>query len=73
MFFQTKFARCRIVRDYLDRLDDDTLRLVCYMFTQGYTDWQIRRQLRLSRPKFREIRAEIAQGLLDAGIILRSE
>jgi hypothetical protein len=43
------------------------------MFTQGYTDWQIRRQLRLSRPQFREIRAKIAQGLLDAGIILRSE
>jgi len=73
MPFQNSCARRQIVQDYLAGLENETVRLVCYMFTRGYPDGIIRRNLRLSRPRFREIRAEIAQGLLDAGIILRGE
>lgn len=73
MSFQNSCARRQIVQDYLAGIENNTIRLVCYMFTQGYPDGIIRQNLHLSRPRFREIRAEIAQGLLDAGIILRGE
>lgn len=73
MPFQNRNIRRQIVQDYLAGIDNDTIRLVCYMFTRGYPDWMIRMNLHLSRPQFRKIRAEIAQGLLDAGIILREK
>ena len=73
MPIQDEYTRRRIVREYLAGIEENTVRLVCYMFTRGYPDWMVRRDLRLSRPRFREIRAQIAQGLLDAGIILREK
>jgi hypothetical protein len=45
--------------------------MMCFLWSKGYSDDTVKRQLKLSWPRLRELKAQIATELLDAGIELR--
>ncbi len=60
--------RRKIVQDYVKSVDDDTKRLVCYLFMRNYEDFEIRKILNISKKRFGKIKDQIAFDLLKAGI-----
>ena len=68
---QNSCTRCLIVRNYLAQIEDDQIRMMCFLWSKGYSDDTVKRQLKLSWPRLRELKAQIAAELLDAGIELR--
>ncbi len=60
--------RCKIVQDYVKSIDDDTKRLVCYLFMRNYEDFEIRKILHISKKRLGKIKDQIAFDLLKAGI-----
>jgi hypothetical protein len=68
---QNSCTRCLIVRNYLAQIEDDQIRMMCFLWSKGYSDDTVKRQLKLSWPRLRELKAQIATELLDAGIELR--
>ena len=60
--------RRRIVRDYLDTLDDGVLAKVCYLYTRGLGDADVMRELGLEPHALAQIKTQIAEGLVCAGI-----
>jgi len=49
-------------------INDDTMRLVCFLYIGGYKDGEIRRTLHIDKPRLRQIKAQLAFDLLKAGI-----
>lgn len=68
---QSSCTRCLIVRNYLAQIEDDQIRMMCFLWSKGYSDDTVKRQLKLSWPRLRELKAQIATELLNAGIELR--
>ncbi len=68
---QNSCTRCLIVRNYLAQIEDDQIRMMCFLWSKGYSDDTVKRQLKLSWPRLRELKAQIATELLEAGIELR--
>ena len=68
---QNSCTRCQIVRNYIDQITDDQIRIMCFLWSKGYSDDTGRRQLKLSWERLREIKAQVARDLLAAGIELR--
>lgn len=68
---QNSCTRCLIVRNYLAQIEDEQIRMMCFLWSKGYSDDTVKRQLKLSWPRLRELKAQIATELLDAGIELR--
>ena len=68
---QNSCTRCLIVRNYLDQTEDDQIRIMCFLWSKGYSDDTVRRQLKLSWERLRELKAQVAADLLAAGIELR--
>lgn len=68
---QNSCTRCLIVRNYLAQIEDDQIRMMCFLWSKGYSDDTVKRQLKLSWPRLRELKAQIATELLNAGIELR--
>ena len=68
---QNSCTRCLIVRNYLAQIEDDQIRMMCFLWSKGYSDDTVKRQLKFSWPRLRELKAQIATELLDAGIELR--
>ncbi len=60
--------RRKIVQDYLKSIDDDTKRLVCYLYMRNYKDGEIRKILHISKKRLGKIKDQIAFDLLKAGI-----
>ena len=60
--------RCRIVQNFLLTIEDDVERKVCCMYMRGYRDGAVCRQLKISRERLREIKAEIRRRMIAAGI-----
>ncbi len=60
--------RRKIVQDYVKSIDDDTKRLVCYLFMRNYEDFEIRKILNISKKRLGKIKDQIAFDLLKAGI-----
>ena len=65
---QNNGERCRIVQDFLLTIKDDVERTVCYMYMHGCRDGAVCRQLKISRERLREIKAEIRRIMIAAGI-----
>ena len=65
---QNNGERCKIVQDFLLTIKDDAERMVCYMYMHGYRDGAVCRQLKISRERLREIKAEIRRRMIAAGI-----
>ncbi len=65
---QNNCLRCKIVRGYLAKLEDDTLRLLCFLYSQGYSDSTVRRTLHINRPRLAELKKSIADALIEAGL-----
>ena len=65
---QKNGERCKIVQDFLLTIKDDVERTVCYMYMHGYHDGAVCRQLKISRERLREIKAEIRRRMIAAGI-----
>ena len=65
---QNNGERCKIVQDFLLTIKDDVERTVCYMYMHGYRDGAVCRQLKISRERLREIKAEIRRRMTAAGI-----
>jgi len=47
---------------------DDTARLVCFLYINGYKDGQIRRELHINKTRLQQIKDQLAFDLLKAGI-----
>ncbi len=60
--------RCKIVQDYVKSIDDDTKRLVCYLFMRNYNDREVCKILRISYKQLKQIKDQITFDLLKAGI-----
>ena len=69
---QNNGERCKIVQDFLLTIKDDAERTVCYMYLHNYRDTAVCRQLKISRKKLQEIKAEIRRKLVAAGIKMYS-
>ena len=49
-------------------LPDDTRRLVCFLYMNGYKDGAIRRILKIDKQRLRQIKTQLAFDLIKAGI-----
>jgi len=45
--------------------------MMCFLWSKGYSDDTVKRQLKLSWERLRELKALVASELLEAGIELR--
>ena len=68
---KNKCTRCEIVRNYLENIEDNQIRIMCFLWSRGYSDDTVKRRLKLTWPRLRELKAQIARDLLAAGITLR--
>ena len=65
---QNNGERCRIVQEFLLTIKDDAERTACYMYLHNYRDGAVCRQLKISRKRLEEIKAELRRRLIAAGI-----
>ena len=65
---QNSGRRCQIVQEFVKTINDDTMRLVCFLYISGYKDGEIRRTLHIDKPRLRQIKDQLAFDLLKAGI-----
>lgn len=62
----------KIVKDFLASLDDSTLIKTAYLFTQGYSDDKVMRELDLDETALKQVKNQLAVGLKLAGIETRA-
>ena len=65
-------TNCQIVRDYVDHIEDEQIRLMCFLWSRGYSDEDVKRKLKLTWPRLRELKSRISKDLIAAGVKLRS-
>lgn len=65
-------TNCQIVRDYVDHIEDEQIRLMCFLWSRGFSDDTVKRRMKLTWPRLRELKSRISKDLLAAGIKLRS-
>ena len=65
-------TNCQIVRDYVDHIEDEQIRLMCFLWSKGFSDDTVKRRMKLTWPRLRELKSRISKELLAAGIKLRS-
>ena len=61
-----------IVRDYVAHIEDEQIRLMCFLWSRGFSDDTVKRRMKLTWPRLRELKARISKELLAAGVKLRS-
>ena len=64
-------TNCNIVRNYISHIENEQIRLMCFLWGKGYSDDTVKRRLKLTWPRLRELKAKIAEDLLAAGVKLR--
>lgn len=52
----------------MKNITDDTRRLVCFLYMNGYKDGAIRRILKIDKQRLRQIKTQLAFDLIKAGI-----
>ncbi len=57
--------RKRIVRDYLSKLNDPTLLLICKLYSMGKSDKEVCKALRLPADTLSTLKKVIADGILE--------
>ncbi len=65
---QNDGQKCRIVREFVKNIADDTQRLVCFLYMRGFKDGAVCRHLKIDREKLQRIKTQLAFDLLRAGI-----
>ena len=60
--------RRQIVQEYLKSIDNNTERLVCFLYLNNYEDGEICRELKIKRKQLKGIKESIRKKLLQAGI-----
>ena len=60
--------RRQIVQELVKNITDDTRRLVCFLYMNGYKDGAIRRILKIDRQHLEQIKTQLAFDLIKAGI-----
>lgn len=60
-----------IVREFLESLDDGTLIKTAYLYTQGYSDEKVMKELGFDETALKQIKERLAVGLKLAGIEVR--
>ncbi len=60
--------RRQIVQEFVKNITDDTRRLVCFLYMNGYKDGAIRRILKTDRQRLEQIKTQLAFDLIKAGI-----
>ena len=65
-------TNCQIVRAYVDHIEDEQIRLMCFLWSRGFSDDTVKRRMKLTWPRLRELKSRISKDLLAAGIKLRS-
>ena len=61
-----------IVRDFVAHIENEQIRLMCFLWSRGFSDEDVKRKMKLTWPRLRELKAQVYDGLLAAGIKLRS-
>ena len=59
--------RRQIVQEFVKNISDDTRRLVCFLYMNGYKD-AIRRILKIDKQRLQQIKTQLAFDLIKAGI-----
>ena len=70
---QDRGMRFLIVQQFIQQIDNDQERIVCYCYMQQLDDYEIRKQLHIRQSVLDRIKQKLADGLLRAGIRLRGE
>lgn len=70
---QNNGNRCRIVRQVVSGLIDETERAVCALYQCGYDDGEVCKKLELSWRRLVAIKLKLALELINAGIRLPKE
>ena len=65
-------TNCQIVRNYIAHIEDEQIRLMCFLWSKGYSDDTVKRRMKLTWPRLRELKARISNDLIAAGVKLRS-
>ena len=52
----------------MKNITDDTRRLVCFLYMNGYKDGAVRRILKIDRQRLQQIKTQLAFDLIKAGI-----
>ena len=60
--------RRQIVQKFVKNITDDTRRLVCFLYMNGYKDGTIRRILKIDKQRLQQIKTQLAFDLIKAGI-----
>ena len=60
-----------IVHDFVTHIENEQIRLMCFLWSRGYSDEDVKRKMKLTRPRLQELKAQVYDGLLAAGIKLR--
>ena len=65
---QNNGRRCQIVQEFVKGVADDTERLVCFLYLNGYKDGAVRRTLHIGKPKLELMKLKLAFDMKKAGI-----
>lgn len=65
---QNNGQRCRIIQEYVRNIENDTERLICFLFMRNFTDRQVCMQLGISRQRLKLIKNRLAKALESTGI-----
>ncbi len=68
MDFPTKSLQNTLTVSFVKNITDDTRRLVCFLYMNGYKDGAIRRILKIDKQRLRQIKTQLAFDLIKAGI-----
>lgn len=59
---------CQIVQAFVMTIEDDTMRLACFLYMENQTDNQVCSQLGINRPRLAALKLKLAIELRQAGI-----
>lgn len=65
---QNNGRRCQIVQEFVSEINDDTERMVCFLYMNNYTDREICKRLHLTPARLENIKLKLAFDLKKAGI-----
>ena len=70
---QDRMARIRMARMYCEGLEDETLRVVCFLLSRGLCEKEIRRRMSMKKKRLELVKLAIAIGLRAAGVRPKGE
>lgn len=57
-----------IIQQFVAAITDDTERIICFLYMNNYTDKEVRKELRINRPRLEAIKLKLAFDMKKTGI-----